>query len=155
VPIEMDMYEIQAWKDGVNHNSVSACLIDGFANMPNQPGAATGLTLNARGVTIFDCPDGIRFGGLRVYKKTKYFLPGQATMTYQYRDPKNRSFSGDEVNQSENVGFNRKGMTRVLFFIWKALPNFGNTPTPEVRIGTTRKYAWTVLETSESTDRLG
>lgn len=155
--VELDVYDITCRKT-INHNALSAVLIDGFSAMPNLPGAATGITLTQRGVTIFDCPDGIKLGGIKVHKKMKYFLPTGSTMTYQIRDPRNRYFNGDDITQTEAVGFNKPGMTRILFFIWKALPgepNAGSGDWAQMQIGTTRKYSWTVLEENASADRFG
>lgn len=151
--IELDVYEVMCRRTQ-NFGTLKAALAQGFSDTPVPPGASTGLSLLRRGVTIFDCPKGIKISGARVMKKTKYFLPVGNTMTYQIRDPKNRYFNTDSlIGANGDVGFNRPGMTRVVFFVWKAVPGSTATPPAQLTIGATRKYAYTILEGNLEEDK--
>lgn len=152
-PVELDVYEVICNKS-TTYTTLKSAVVQGFLDTPTPVGGTTGLTLVRRGVTLFDCPKAIKATGMKIVKKTKYFLPAGNTMTYQIRDPKNRYMNIGAVSTAAEPGFNLRGYTRVVFFVWKALPGVTGDPA-QLLIGATRKYAYTVLENNQEEDKYG
>ena len=110
------------------------------------------------GTTPFDFTSALSNFKIKVLKKTKYFLPFGHQMTYQIRDPKNRSFMKDSVLDMQ--GSNYPGVTKHLLLVAKGLPGSALTNTSGdnpyqviLSIGLTRKYAYKLNEDDE--DRAG
>jgi len=81
VPIELDVYEVtsnRSWQDNNDSASTNINLVNiigrGFTDTSNEGSAATGLTLNQRGVTPFEACSALSSYGIKIWKKTKYFL---------------------------------------------------------------------------------
>ncbi len=144
-PVETDVYEIEASKAFTLLNGtvkdICQALTDGFADTGNI-GGPVGLSLTDRGVTPFDCPQGLGQYGIRILKKTKYFLGSGQTFTYQIRDPKRHVF--DKAWVTEQTAPNRRGLTRWVLFIQKTVPGTasGIAYINRLDIGITRKYLY-------------
>lgn len=152
-PVELDVYEI-GWYKRTAYLDCTAALVDGFAATGNI-NTGTGLTVSNRGVTPWECPEGISLGGFRIYKKTKYFLNTGQTMTYQVRDPRNHFYSrGDAIQTEVPSGVAWPGVTKTLLFIWKAVPGGLATDIPRLYIGSTRKYSYSVMQENRDADNL-
>lgn len=154
IPVELDIYEITSsstWQEGPT--SLIGALQQGFTDTTNEGVAATGLALTQRGVTPFDCPQGLGSYRIKIWKKTKYFLGGGQWLTYQMRDPKRHVL--DAKNMLDWDSANKPGITRWLLIIGKTLPNanLGLTGACSVQIGVTRKYFYKI--NSDSTDQDG
>lgn len=146
---ELDIYEIEYNKD-TNCDDIITMLTTGFTAQ-QITGYPNTLAITNRGTTIFDCPSGISQFGIKILKKTKYFLPEGNTCTYQMRDPKTHIFDANYDNTSlTTTGVALKKMTRSLFYIWKALPAV--TLVPLLSVGVTRKYSYQILEDGSDYD---
>lgn len=107
------------------------------------------VNANARGFTPFDATYAISRYGLKIWKKTKFFIPAGDTITYQVRDPKRHVLS--RRSMSDSLGCNRPGMTRFLFVVSKLVPGNvqGSSVIPgncqlNLAFGMTRKYVYKV-----------
>lgn len=147
-PIEVDLYEI-GYGDETKQTSLFAMQAAAIANTP-PVGGLVGLDLQTRGVTLFDLPELIKYGKIKIYKKTKLFLPVGNTATYQVRDPKNISFSSNEWN--DTTGYVKPRITRTLVAIYK--PVVGAGVVSNLAAGVTRKYMYKIYEDQEDQDGL-
>lgn len=106
-----------------------------------------------RGVTPFEFPYATSKYGLKIIKKSKYFLTNGQTMTYQCRDAKRHVLNLDYHGE----GFNKPGVTKLFFVIFKAIPGFvrGTGPgqiTEQLTIGSTRKYMYNIRGVNDVRD---
>lgn len=150
---ELDIYEIICTKDFTTTGSTYQNLGTAIQNEINQEtkignsAAGTNILITRRGVTPFDCPTALSRLGIKILKKTKYFIPQGSTITYQLRDPKRRTTLGREINDEE--GANRVKWTRWLLFNYKLAPNLplGTEPNSyrcKAACGVTRKYMYRI-----------
>lgn len=151
--LELDVYEISCRQDfttaGSNYDSLGAA----FLNEGNQElkiGNAAGystITPQLRGVTPFDQPTALSRLGVKIWKKTKYFIPNGNTITYQMRDPKRHTCLRRELN--DELGANKPGWTRWLYVVYKLVPELlkgsvDNTYQETLAVGITRKYMYKI-----------
>jgi len=160
--LEVDLYELTVRKSARdatgNFNSIQSLIQDGelAQTIAGTVGAGgQGMDLDLRGVTPFDLPMALGRYGIKILKKTKYFIPNGDTVTYQIRDPGRHVFQRRELTQAE--GFNKPGVTRCVLMIGKLIPGLlvGTLPdTYQARIttGITRKYMYKVEGINESRD---
>lgn len=147
-PVEVDLYEI-GYGDETKQKSLYG--IAGAAALNTPPiGALTGLDLQTRGVTLFDLPELIKYGKIKIYKKTKVFLPVGNTATYQIRVPKNIQMSSNEWN--DTTGFIKPNVTRTLVAVYKPVVSAGSNSN--LAAGVTRKYMYKIYEDQEDQDGL-
>ena len=149
--LELDVYEISvrrnAEESGATYNNFAALLADNQTEITSIGGTGTKLLFNMRGATPWDTTFSLSRWGIKIWKKTKYFIPNGDTITYQVRDPRRHTVTRDDcINQD---GFNRPGWTRILFFIGKLVSGLpiGNTVgtfQENIDIGATRKYMYKV-----------
>lgn len=144
--IELDVYEIgytgQHLVDFPNFNEIL------IAGQSMTPTIGSALSIGTRGCTPFQLTDVLRQGKIKIYKKTKYFLGPQKTMTYQTRDPRNHRISTDQLGEStspNDSNFQYYGMTRTLLFVQKTVAATAETSTA-FYIGATRTYSYKLLE---------
>lgn len=158
--MEVDVYEISLRKDAIIGNAgqshLSNVLNNAFTDTKNTGGAGTGISIESRGVTPFDCPYGLSRYGIKVWSKKKYFLESGSTFTYQVRDP--RRHVCDQNDMNDRQGFNRPGWTRIVFFIGKLIPGYAlgttaGTHTEEITVGVTRKYMYKMEGANDDRDR--
>lgn len=160
--LELDIYEIYCRNDfttsGANYDSLAL----GIQNEMNQEkrigGGGVQVNINLRGVTPFDCPTALSRLGMKVLKKTKYFIPNQNTITYQIRDPKRRSCLIREL--IDETGCNKPKWTRFLLVIYKLVPELTKGTTDgtygeQIQVGLTRKYMYKVEGQPEPRNRYG
>lgn len=160
--LELDIYECYCRNDfstlGANYDSLAL----GIQNEMNQEkkigGAGTGVNIYLRGTTPFDCPTALSRLGLKILKKTKYFIPNQNTITYQLRDPKRRTCLFRELIDEE--GCNKPKWTKFLLLIYKLVPELTKGPltnqyTEQIQVGCTRKYMYKVEGQPEPRNRWG
>jgi len=157
--LELDVYEIIMRKE----TSDSASNFYSMSQLLNAydesqiGGAGTGIAIEDRGATPFEFGSAIGRWGLKILKKTKYFIPNGQTITFQNRDPKRRVCRYGELTKSE--GFNMPGWTRHYYLIWKLVPGLaqGTTATTykaSIAVGSTRKYMYKVEGFNEPRERL-
>lgn len=151
VPLEVDMYII-THRGGKHRSSTESELLTAYNSVNEPPGAdpitTDDVTLSQRGVTPFQLPYWTKYGNT-ILKKVKYFLPVDATFTYQWKDPKNYIVNSQMIKDfGNNFVCGRKGMTKTLMFVFK--PIVGSPTTEEniakLTIGHTRTYAYKVFQ---------
>lgn len=157
--LEVDVYEIMSskkWNDssGIKQNLVQV-LEKGDNETPVIGGVGEAISIQKRGATPWELPAGISRYGLKIMKKTKYFLqPGQ-TLTYQLRDAARHVTTVGYLEDSQ--GANKPGWTKHVFFIAKSVPGVsvgtGNNQVSEaLTVGVTRKYMYKVEGINETRD---
>lgn len=157
--LEVDLYEISVKQGssyktsgsitGNDFNSFSQYLKRGDGDT-KVIGNAVGVGLSSiepdkRGTTPWDHPDAISKFGIKIWKKTKFFIANGQTATYQYRDP--RRHVSSHMNLVEQISCNKPRWTRHIFIVFKAVPGIvvGGAPgmtTEKLVIGATRKYMY-------------
>ncbi|AHH31469.1 putative capsid protein [Dragonfly larvae associated circular virus-4] len=157
---EIDIYEIMCRADfmqvsGGNKINLSQCFEEGSVITRNIANAPGDIKIANRGATPFDLPAALSRYGMKIIKKTKYFVPGGGTITYQIRDPKRRVSSFRDLNVEGGV--NKVGWTKYLYINAKVIPGFllGTGPASFVQrmqVGVTRKYMYKVEGFNESRD---
>lgn len=149
--MELDVYELSVSKateeTGATYTSIQSLLADNNSEITPIGGAGTELIYTMRGSTPWDQTYSLARWGIRIWKKTKFFINNQDTITYQVRDPRRHTLTRDDCVSSD--GFNRRGWTRILLFVGKLVPGLQvgselNTYQERIEIGLTRKYMYKV-----------
>jgi len=145
--IEIDVYEITMSKDkgNFNVNNFLEVLNTNVSTTRSIGGGGTEIIRNQRGVTPFELSFALSRFGLKIWKKTKYTLSQGETFTYQIRDPKRYTMTRNELSTVN--GFNRRGMTRIIYMQGKLVPGLTvgsavDTYTESFTVGLTRKYMY-------------
>ena len=157
--LELDVYEIIMRKE-TSDNANNFYSLSALLNTYDEPeigGTGTGIAIQDRGATPFEFGSTIARWGLKILKKTKYFIPNGQTITFQNRDPKRRVCRYGDLTKTE--GFNMPGWTRHYYLIWKLVPGLtqGTTATTykaSIAVGSTRKYMYKVEGFNEPRERL-
>lgn len=159
---EIDIYEMSmSGATGITNEASS--LLDAFVKADTDtdkiPGSAVSLTLDSRGATPWDLPEALSQHRIKIWKKTKYFLSSEQTMTYQVRDPKTHIFTQDQL-PSGTTSVTKPGMTKYLLIIAKPIPGYsypgaGNNDILRVNVGVTRKYLYKINDQSADYDAYG
>lgn len=157
--LELDVYDLVVRQ---NSNDISNTLLSlsALLNAYDQReigGGGTGIAIGDRGCTPFELPSGISRFGIKVLKKTKFFIPNGQTVTFQVRNPKRKVISYGDLTQ--NDGFNRKGWTTFKFLVYKLVPGlvYGTSVgqyKARIDVGCTRKYMYKVEGFNEPRERL-
>lgn len=157
--LELDLYELYMRQDSktntVNGQHMSEVL-NNF-DVKETGGLGTGVQIQDRGASPWEVPNSLSRYGIKIIKKTKYFIPNGQTITYQSRDPRRHVCKyGDLV---ENDGFNRPGWTRIIYVIFKLTPGLAigtglNEYQARISVGVTRKYMYKVEGMNEDRERL-
>lgn len=158
--LELDVYELMLTKDATDGTTNYVNLGDIFGlNVSDGKGIGGGTEIahNSRGATPFDMTYCLSRFGIKILKKTKFFLPNQDTMTYQIRDPKRRVILKKEM--SAEGGFVKPGWTRVLYITFKLVPGLivgvsDGMFRERIQIGATRKYSYKIEGIREDRTRL-
>lgn len=147
--LEVDIYECSVARPteetGATYNTFLSLLQDNVTGIAPIGGVGTELSYLQRGVTPFDTTYSLSRWGIKIWKKTKFFIPNNDTITYQVRDPRRRIVTRDDcVNQD---GFNRPGWTRVIFIVGKLVAGLQvgatvGTYQEIINVGATRKYMY-------------
>lgn len=160
--LEVDLYELTVRKSARdatgNFNNIISLIQDGELAQTiagTTAAGGQGMDLDLRGVTPFDLPMSLGRYGIKILKKTKYFIPNGDTVTYQIRDPGRHVFTRRELTQAE--GFNKPGVTRVVLLIAKMIPGLlvgtaAGTYQCRITCGFTRKYMYKIEGINETRD---
>lgn len=150
--MEIDIYELKFTKS-VDGDTMGVLLSTAASNTDAINGLVGQITMNNRGATPFDLPD-FCAQGVKILKKTKFFLsPGQVA-TYQYRDPKNYVVRKDRVDDGDN-NFVLPYKTHGILFVSKGVPTADPTAVlKSLQVGATRKYAYKVLQKNADSDNV-
>lgn len=159
--LEVDVYEMTV-KRPLNDapNGQYQDLITAFAvgqiSTKNIGGAGTDVQIVRRGVTPWDITTALSRQGIKIAKKTKMFIRNGQTATYQMRDPKRHVTTKASLTARE--GCNRRGWTKWIFIIAKAIPGIDVGPvagqtTMKLDVGVTRKYLYKIEGMNEDRDR--
>lgn len=148
--LETDIYEIVMSKYAMQQNTTydnMGGILATQEKVINDPsaGAETSVDIDFRGVTPWDLTPALSQFGLKIMKKTKYFIRGGQTVTYQIRDPKRRVCTRASAIQN-SVGCNKPGWTRHVLIIYKSIPGFtiSSTVREQLTVGYTRKYLYKI-----------
>lgn len=157
--IELDVYEIICRQDfatsGTNYDSLGQAMLNEGNQEPiigNTAGYSR-ITPQLRGCTPFDQPTALSRLGVKILKKTKYFIPNGNTITYQMRDPKRHSCLQREL--ADELGANKPGWTRWLYVVYKLVPELvkgsvDGTYQEMIACGVTRKYMYKIEGINEN-----
>jgi len=150
--LEIDLYELVFTKY-VDNAGLASMFIQAATNTDAINMLNPAVTINVRGATPFDLPDFLA-QGVRILKKTKFFLGKGEVATYQYRDPKNFKMRRDVVdNADENFAIPYK--TRGFLFVGKGIPTPDATKVlKSLQIGCTRKYGYKVISKNIDQDNV-
>lgn len=160
--LELDIYEVQMRKEpgaegsaAANWSSITRILQR--YDDPQIGGAGTDLAIQDRGATPFEFGAQMGRAGVRIMKKTKFFIPNGQTITWQLRDPKRHVCRYGDLET--NDGWVRPGWTKVYYLIYKLVPGLTQGSTPGtyragITIGLTKKYAYKVEGFNEPRERL-
>lgn len=159
--LELDVYEMYMRKEA----SDGANPVTSLSNVINQwdekeiGGTGSGIGIDDRGATPFELGSALGRFGIKILKKTKYFIPAGQTITFQIRDPKRHEIRYGELERNE--GFNRAGWTKLFLVVYKVVPGFvvgvtgdPGTVVPGIDVGLTRKYMYKVEGFNEPRERL-
>lgn len=156
--LELDIYELQlsktAEETGSNYNTIQEIFDQNFARTLAIGGSGTEISQFLRGATPFDFSYSLSRFGIKINRKTKYTIANGDQITYQMRDPRRYVMPLREMSNKD--GFNKPGMTRVIYMVAKLAPGLvvGPIGAPgvyqqNINIGVTRKYTFKVENWSE------
>lgn len=159
--LELDIYEISMRGDsndsGTSYANMTSVL--GAYDSRDIGGTGPGIDMTGRGTTPWELPVPLSRFKIKIWKKTKYFIPAGQTITHQTRDPKRHVVrNGEMLAASGNDGWNKSGMTRILYLVYKAVPGVAvgssvGTTTPRISLGVTRKYMYKFEGANEDRER--
>lgn len=142
--LEVDMYEIYCGGNKPVDQADLATILDDF-DLDVPDGVGTSIQLNQRGVTPFECPR-LAASGLKIYKKTKYFVQSGEVFTYQMRDPRNHWVSLRQLAETDTAQQGFKGkMTKCLLAVMKQVAGSGSGFSG-FTWGTTRTYRYKIVQ---------
>lgn len=149
-PLEVDLYDI-VYRKEIDTNSLQE-FFNGCTNatIPITSGGSW-TDVSQRGWTPFDTTQALALGGIKILRKTKYFVPYGDSVTYQVRDPRNRMFRRQDVyNDTKTIGFLSPGAraTRSVLVVCKPVAGIapGSGTTSFLKIGATRKYSYKIMK---------
>lgn len=156
VPLELDIYEMSSKCRMVENdagtalkqwNNIPETFLEALENTFAIDGAGTKCDLNLRGVTPWENTFALSRYKYKIHKKTKYRIGRGNSITYQFRDPKNRTTSHNALG--DLAGFNKPGWTHNLLIVYKSVPGYSVGTSPNdiqerIEIGYTRKYTYKV-----------
>jgi len=152
--MELDVYELihrKVTSDRVStQQNVYDCLE--YSDDPEIGGTGADLNIQLRGCTPFEFGRQMGYFGIKVVKKTKYFIPNGQTITHQIRDPSRHSWSQEQMDKLDS--FAVPGVTRTLFLVYKLVPGcplgaLNNTFQLMAEVGVTRKYMYKLEGSTE------
>lgn len=157
--IELDIYEVYQRNIASDSSEVFASLTAAFNAYDDKDigGTGVGIGIDDRGASPFEFGAQMGRQGIKILKKTKFFIPNGQTITWQVRDPKRRSITYGELTRTES--YNKPGWTKQFYLIYKLVPGITQgTAVGDCRlrlaIGCTRKYSYKVEGFNEPRERL-
>jgi len=159
--LELDIYEVYLRKEAGDIGGVGA--FETISDMLNRydeaeiGGTGTGIAISDRGASPFELGSALSRCGIKILKKTKFFIPNGQTITWQTRDPKRHVCRYGDLET--NDGWIKPGWTRANFLIYKLVPGLpvgttDGTYKAQISCGMTRKYAYKVEGFNEPRERL-
>lgn len=142
--LEVDVYHIMYHKDYENFPGLGSLLANGQIPDGNTS-SVENITITNRGVTPFDFPLATK-QGLKVLKKTKYFVPTGNTFTYQLKNRKNKTINTRDIKSGDSQ-FRKAYLTESLLFVGKTV--VGSEGEGTWAIGATRRYAYRILQNNK------
>lgn len=158
--LEMDIYEMSSSKPFENttnqYDGIGTLLQAECAYTANIGGTGNQIEMQTRGSTPWDVPFALGRYGIKIWKKTKFFIPNGQTITYQIRDPKRHVET--IKNLANQNGANKPGWTKWIMCVYKLVPGLtvgstANTYQERIAIGQTAKYMYKVEGANDSRDR--
>lgn len=146
VPMELDVYEI-TYNGNTKQNKFQDMLQAAENATEEVKPAQAKINLGVRGATLFDIPELIRYGRIKIWKKTKIFLPVGDTATYQARDPRNHVFTSDLF--IDEGGYIIPRATRSYIMVAKNVVGSGEA-IGALTVGVTRTYRYKILEKKDN-----
>lgn len=145
-PIEVDVFQVYFRGDPKLGNLED--IVNLAQDRTNTLTGSGALTLQKRGVQLFELPTAISIGNIKIVKKTKFFLPYQGTCTYQIRDPRNRVLNNEDITEGQPApvpsnSFVMPGWTQGIVVFWKPIAGFENTVV-KLAMGCSRKYNYRI-----------
>lgn len=142
--LEVDVYHITYTRDYETAGGLGTLFSVG--QVPDGiTGVVADITISSRGVTPFDFPKATQ-QGMKVMKKTKYFIPAGQTFTYQLKKTTNKKVFVRDLKNLQ-FEFRQRYLTETLLFVAKTV--VGETATGTWSIGTTRRYAYRILQNNK------
>lgn len=149
--LELDVYEMTmsryASTESATFSFMAQVLNTNIVDTKGIGGSTNEIDINFRGATPWDMTYALGRFGIKILKKTKFFIPNGDTITYQIRDPRRHVVTRKGI--LDDGGFNKPGLTRILFIIYKVVPGSVIGPTTTVgnvqeaiSVGCTRKYLY-------------
>jgi len=140
---EVDVYEFEIRK----RTEASSDFVTALAEAQTQTGIIGGnaVTLDKRGVTLFQFPYLIADEGIHIVSKRKYYVGSNQSINYQTRSPQNRTIDMSDV---DGGGWSKPFVTKGVAIVHKCVPGFGATVQPKLAWGATRTYAFRQIESS-------
>lgn len=152
--LEVDLYVIYHGTQRNDYENFHAAEAQATGVTPLISGFGSSLSLNLRGTTPFDLPALIK-QGMKIYMKKKYFLDIGEVGTFQYRDPKNRVFSTQNIVRSITTpSYVYDGVTKTFLFIWKNVSGSNEEAENSLSVGVTRKYMYKTIEDNDDADQV-
>lgn len=156
VPLELDIYEMSSKCRMVENdagtvlrqwNNIPETFTEALQNTFAIDGTGAKCDLNFRGVTPWENTFALSRYKYKIHKKTKYRIGRGNSITYQFRDPKNRTTTFNALG--DMAGFNKPGWTHNLLIVFKSVPGYSvgttaNDIQERLQIGYTRKYTYKV-----------
>ena len=156
VPLELDIYEMSSKSRMVENdagtalkewNNIPETFTEAIENTNAIDGSTDKCLLTKRGVTPWENTFALSRYRYKIHKKTKYRIGRGNSITYQFRDPKNRTTTYNSLG--DIAGFNKPGWTHNLLIIFKSVPGYSvgsteNDIQERIQIGYTRKYTYKV-----------
>jgi len=141
VTCEVDIYHVRLRKDDVADTFVDAVQKAEFVTgtLPTY----TSLIMTKRGCTPFEFPTLISNIGMSILKKTKIFMPGGGTSTYQLRDPRQKRFGREDVVNDPT--FIMPYHTQGLIIMFKPVAGLQDS-LATLNIGVTRKFSFIKMD---------
>lgn len=137
--LEVDVYHIAyPMKKEYVVNGLIAALNAGSIQTSQLQTTIPKVTINQRGVTPFGIGQAVSVSGLKILRKTKYFVPRGDSFTSQIRDPFNRTIDNERL--VDKACFYIPGWTQTLFIIAKPADLIADDATFSFTVGATRSY---------------
>jgi len=159
--LELDIYELYMRKNASTPDATT----DAWSSVsdmlkrydePEIGGTGTGIDIGDRGASPFELGSAMARSGIKIMKKTKFFIPNGQTITWQVRDPKRHVCRYGDLET--NDGWVKPGWTRCYYLIYKLVPGLtlgstDGTYKAAISVGVTRKYAYKVEGFNEPRER--
>lgn len=140
--LEIDKYHI-VYRDNVEYAGFTTLLSDANSKQNSLSSvAATKVALTTRGATMFDLPELVSMGYIKILSKEKIFLGSGEFCNFKDKYKLNQSITLNEIN-ADNTYFARKGWTHSHIYVFKKVVASTGT-TSQLTIGCTRSYSWFV-----------